>query len=223
MEYSLLSLVAYFLLALPYFVNMAFVCFFFLLVQFLVDSQDALNSYARAAMDITSALSALQCFEKIAKLQSVLFSLKNELLSTLSLQIFLLMFHYVTETVSHVSSISEECSKKLSNIFFQLYFVFGLLFTIQNNSSFDIGITSNTVCELLSVAMYLVILMILPGENLEQGAREMLKILIEIDESTIIPNNMRAVSFGSDFNESIGMMIWAFRKTCFSFNFNISP
>lgn len=103
MEFSLPSLLAYFLFCLPYFVNMAFVCFFFLLVQFLVYSQDALNSYAKAAMDKNFTIDALQGFEQIAKMQLVLFSIKNEFLSTLSLQIFLLIFHYVTETVSHVS------------------------------------------------------------------------------------------------------------------------
>lgn len=80
--------------------------------------------------------------------------------------------------------------------------MFGLLFTMQNNSSFDIGITSTTVFELLSLAMHLVVFMILPGENLEHSAREMLKILIEIDESTRNSNNIRAVSIGPDFDAS---------------------
>lgn len=102
MQISFQSFLAYSIFLSPYYVSMAFICYFFIILQFLVFSQNALYYHSMEILKKMPAANIMMCFEDILALQSSLFSIRKKLLSTLGLQSFMIIFYYISDIVGQV-------------------------------------------------------------------------------------------------------------------------
>lgn len=102
-QISFQSVLAYLIFLSPYYVSMAFVCYIFIILQFLIFSQNTLYYYATKILVKISAPNNKTCFDDILILQSSLFSIRKEFLSTLGFQTIIIVFYYISDIVGQVN------------------------------------------------------------------------------------------------------------------------
>lgn len=102
MRVSFAAFLGLLLYNIPYFVNMSCIWYFQLIIQFLTYSQRALNMYA-SGLKYKSSSEAESMIKSLSKMQTSLFSIKQYFMSFLRLQIFVIMFYYISEIVFQVS------------------------------------------------------------------------------------------------------------------------
>lgn len=102
MQHTLLGILAYIGFSLPFFINLSFLCYFYIIVQFVICSQKALYSCSTELNKESVEVAQTLTINSIAKLHAQLFEIKEKIASTLGLQITFLMFYYLCEIVFEV-------------------------------------------------------------------------------------------------------------------------
>lgn len=97
MESTLMGVLSYLAFNFPNFINIAFLCYFYFFVQFMLACQKALNLCI--ATSVNNRKSRLQ---DVSSLQTLLFTFRQHFVSTLSWQIFLLIINYSSEVLFEV-------------------------------------------------------------------------------------------------------------------------
>lgn len=96
---SLTSLLAYIGIIAPDLINMNFICYFFIIIQFIVYSHDAM---IESLSEIGEQTNAKRVIQNIAELQTSLFASKQYLLRVLSLQIINILIYFIVEIINQV-------------------------------------------------------------------------------------------------------------------------